>query len=238
MAKLNRDNYKTQKRVEVLYNDITNSTTVFKNYTGFLEWLSSITDIELEQLSIKIDIFQSFKKMERSNYEKIIRKNIVIKMVETIKIQSQFIDNPILENEEIENENIEQLRIDKRMQIVYKMYSLFFNMIDLFRKESDEKHNYQNLRFKKTLESVIGVCDRLEKQMVKIKPPYCIRRIELQVNILKIFENIKDYSNKYDEEIVEYNVKRKITLLLCKKMSGDIFRIIVSFVSSDPPPLL
>lgn len=160
------------------------------------------------------------------------------------EVSSMTDEELVLMREEIDNHEeetakivaIHQKALDNKIQIIYDVVSVSFQMIDLFRPDNEENGNV--LSFKKSILNRILICNRLEKEINDIKPPFYIKNEEIKNKILVIFKNTRDYSDRYTEEMAEYNRQRRNILLLKSGMNRDVFRHIVSFMTMDPPPLL
>jgi len=213
---LNVKNAELNARVDVLYYELMFNPTCFKDYTSFNEWLTNIPDAELQQLAIKVDILQSFSRMERSNFEIII----IRKMMKNITCHLREKTDAVIKMVEINQETF-----DNRLQSIYYIFSIYFSMLDLYRRGEGIKQE--------CICKHIGFCNKFEKQM---SYSYFNINKDIEKKIKIIFQNIRDYSDQYSEVVNKYNISRRITLFQTG-FNIDIIRIICSFMSmNDIPP--
>ena len=158
-----------------------------------------------------------------------------------------------LYNRELENHERRQAEhynmvMNMKLQRIHEIYSLYIPMLDLFRIEHTGKTVLFKANpsgsatvgaskggtFQDSLKSQINVCDRLKKEMDES----LYGNPEIKRDIKTIFQNIHEYTDEYAKEIVEYNRRRRNTLLLKTGMNRDVFRLIVPYMSMDPPPLI
>ena len=250
----------TEINVVKLYTKILNVKS-FDNYAVFKKWLEAIPDAELKNLFYMIQPFDMNMKTDRLYMEKVIRRWLIQniteymfnkknEMMKPVVIPPPFEYPPIHEWALLDPEEIlniqnhyyyhEQIRIDIRqkalddkLQIIHDIYSVFVPMLDLYRIEDD----HHKARFEESLKSQVAVCYRLEKEMDDVANPLRIQNRVLEKNIRTIFQEMRKYQDEYTKEIVEYNRRRRNTLLLKTGMNRDVFLHIVSFMSNDQPPI-
>lgn len=243
-----------------LYADLMFGYHHFGDYAGFVKWLNAIPDDTLRELVVSVEQTEiPTPLLDRPTMDGIIRKKLMslitgfirCKANETKKptvgyppffVPSQFtIDNMSqderdrlyqdLENHEQRLTEHHNTLLYKKLQNIYDMYSLYVPMLNLYRRE----HDGCKTSFEISLQSQLKVCDRLEKEMGDDDQE--IKHQEIKLKIRAIFQNIREYTDQYRTEMIEYNRQRRNLLLLKMGMNRDVFRYIVPFLSNDPPPL-
>jgi len=217
-------NAEMNERVEDLYNVLMLKEPCFKDYTSFNEWLTNIPDEELQQLAIKVNSLQAFSRMERSNFEIIISKKLANDISSVVKKKSNLSVN-------IKSSNFKDKHewMNYKVQLICEMYSVYVPMLDLYRRSKMINDN--------DLKKQVAICNRLDNEIAIANSSYYINT-KFIIKLKTLFQELRDYKDRYLEVIVKYNRQRKESLFL-KKVNINILLIIASFMTMDeiPPPL-